>query len=86
MELKLAEILKETADQLDLEASITEAYSGRGMMGECTVALVCESKVITSLMYASASAIARAIEAGELEAELDQPIRVDNMGYDTVFY
>lgn len=88
MNRKLAQLLVDLAEDFDIEASIYENYSGRGMYGAVTTGIVMEDAVanLPFLLYNCARSIVELQEAGELPLELDESFRTDNMGRDVIVY
>jgi hypothetical protein len=81
MELKLAELL----EMHSCEIEVREDYSGRGMYGKSTAAIVCDE----SNMF---EAIAGIMESGDEEEReyvadnIRYGFKTDSMGYSTVYY
>lgn len=76
MKLETVQRLILASEELEIEARIYNGYSGRGMMGEETTGLVCDSR--TDLMRL-------AVRASIPDEEL-QAVRSDNLGRDMIFY
>lgn len=86
MQHELAKLLVDVANDNDIDASLYENYSGRGMYGNTTTGLVVNTQSdLSTLLYNGAIAIAKGIESGELDPELSS-IRSDNLGCDVIFY
>lgn len=89
MQIETAQRLVDAADDLGFEIRIREEYSGRGMFGGSTTAVVAES----SWQVIQAAAHAVAFRNPESEADLIEEfvedlreLRRDSLGHDEVWY
>ncbi len=96
MTKELADALKAAADDLNVMCSVREGYSGRGMYGKDTIALVIpDARALARLTAAAGAALVRKqVATGlagekftdtELVRQLDT-LRQDSMGLDIVVY
>lgn len=81
MKLDVAEQIVQSAESMGIEAELRDDYSGRGMYGETTVAVVISSW--TKFAAAVAQAAVDSIIPGEVIKEV-RKARWDQMGRDDV--
>jgi hypothetical protein len=78
-----ARFLLEVAEKYHLDVDIMENYSGRGMFGEATTAIVTDELLIELLGYAIVCAGQKCEDFSDYGFE---NLRVDSMGHGIVIY
>lgn len=86
MNLKLAKFIEIEARNADIEVDIYEDYSGRGMFGEKTTALVGTHNAITAALVVAATMVDSEGFLAEEIALFAKNMRLDNLGKDMVAY
>jgi len=89
MTLKSANLLKQAADKVGLDLTIRDNYSGRGMYGRETTAVILDSILLLTPIHGQAYIdLAKAGDIDGMEELLDDltAIHYDNMGRDIVVY
>lgn len=95
MRLEVTQVLKDAADEIGLELSLNENYSGRGMIGQTTAAVICASWQALLQVVAIASIRVYEVDCAQdrvlvdhetFIAELGRQLRSDSMGRDLVVY
>lgn len=89
MKKELAEALKTVYLECypDSHCRVYENYSGRGMYGEETTGLVCESaEDLISAILLSPEYILREFKDNDINRGDITSVRVDSLGFDTIFY
>ena len=95
MTKEMAEFLKEASENAGNECDIREDYSGRGMYGRETYAIVVNSEthLISDLVQYMAESVCDTNEGEENQGwcggqipDSDGGLRVDSMGRDVVIY
>lgn len=86
-----AKAIEVAAKECDLEVTIREDYSGRGMVGRTTTAVVSRGSRADfdhALAYAAYLLGKNNASEGEVEAFMAdvRTIRCDNLGYDVIAY
>lgn len=89
MDKRIAEIIVEACEENDVEASIYEDYSGRGMYGKTTTGVVVSGSACDVLVAVIQSAHLFCHECCESDEDALlnlRSIRQDNMGRDMIIY
>jgi len=85
MKAKTADALKEAADSMGIELQVRDDYSGRGMYGKTTHAVVGELNTIFQCIAFAASDIVDEDNLDDFTWEMGK-LRRDSMGFDIVIY
>ena len=86
MEIKLARDIVEALNERGFDAGCRENYSGRGMYGRETAAIICECSIGDMLAAVIENADLFVNTVGEPLYEYVDQIRNDNMGLGMVIY
>jgi hypothetical protein len=94
MKLDFAEKIVDMMQNFGIEAELRSDYSGRGMMGKQTAAIVTDAKNAPLIGYYGALVIAEAEKDGDdgveaiqdFDAKNELPRYCDTMGMQVVFY
>lgn len=91
MKLENAQRIVKAAEDMGLDVTLREGYSGRGMYGKTTAGVIgCHGDIIKSIAYAAAQLGSEAarFEDDDSDADFieDMDLSMDNMGLDYIFY